>query len=119
MVRLVEPRSRHTNTVARSRLSKHDSAAPTGLRIATYTRRSTDEENQPFTIEAQSSKLDSYIASQDGWSLVATFTDDASGAKLDRPDLNRAPTAARAGLFDVLLVYRVDRFSPPRGRPRR
>jgi site-specific DNA recombinase len=81
------------------------------VRVATYTRRSTDEENQPFTIEAQESKLDAYATSQDGWVIVARYTDDASGAKLERPDLNRAIAAARAGKFDVLLVYRVDRFS--------
>ena len=83
----------------------------THVRVAIYTRRSTDEENQPFTIEAQESKLDSYVASQEGWTIVAKFSDDASGAKIERPDLARALAAARAGKFDVLLVYRVDRFS--------
>jgi Resolvase, N terminal domain len=62
-------------------------------------------------IEAQESKLDSYAASQEGWTIVAKYSDDASGAKLERPDLARALAAARAGKFDVLLVYRVDRFS--------
>jgi site-specific DNA recombinase len=71
-----------------------------------HTRRSTDEENQPFTIEAQTAKLKSYIKSQDGWILAEEYSDDASGAKLERPNLNRALFAARAGLFDVLLVYR-------------
>ena len=86
-------------------------ALPTTIRVAIYTRRSTDEENQPFTIEAQTSKLKSYIKSQDGWTLVKEYSDDASGAKIDRPNLNQALRAARAGLFDVLLVYRVDRFT--------
>lgn len=49
--------------------------------------------------------------SQPGWTLAATFTDDASGATTDRPGLQQALRAARAGRFDVLLVYRVDRFS--------
>ncbi len=82
-----------------------------GVRVAIYVRRSTDEEHQPFSIEAQDSRLGSYVRSQPGWSLVARFEDDASGAKLDRPGLNNALTAARAGRFDVLLVYRVDRFT--------
>lgn len=85
---------------------------PTGtVRVAIYTRRSTDEENQPFTIDAQVTKLKSYIRSQDNWVLVHEFSDDASGAKIDRPDLNQALLAARAGRYDVLLVYRVDRFT--------
>lgn len=81
------------------------------VRVAIYTRRSTDEENQPFTLEVQESKLDSYVASQDGWAIVARFSDDVSGAKIDRRGLGLALAAARAGEFDVLLVYRVDRFS--------
>jgi site-specific DNA recombinase len=79
--------------------------------VAIYVRRSTDAEHQPFTIEAQDSKLRSYVKSQPGWDLVARFADDASGAILDRPGLAAALAAARAGRFDVLLVYRVDRFS--------
>jgi len=83
----------------------------TPVRVAIYTRRSTDEANQPFTIEVQQSKLDAYVASQDGWTIVARYCDDASGATTDRPGLGQALAAARAGGFDVLLVYRVDRFS--------
>jgi len=85
--------------------------AQTPVRVATYTRRSTDEANQPFTIEVQQSKLDAYVTSQDGWVIVARYGDDASGATTDRPGLGQAFAAARAGEFDVLLVYRVDRFS--------
>ncbi|MDQ7905938.1 recombinase family protein [Phytohabitans sp. ZYX-F-186] len=81
------------------------------VRVAIYTRRSTDEENQPFTVKVQESKLDSYVASQDGWAIVARYSDDVSGAKIDRRGLGLALAAARAGEFDVLLVYRVDRFS--------
>jgi DNA invertase Pin-like site-specific DNA recombinase len=86
-------------------------AAEAGVRVAVYIRRSTDEEHQPFSLEAQESKLRAYITSQPGWSLVATFGDDASGATLERPGLRKALAAARAGRFDVLLVYRVDRFT--------
>jgi len=85
---------------------------PTGpRRIAIYLRRSTDDEHQPFSISAQDSALGKYVTTQPGWTLVATFTDDASGATTDRPGLQQALRAARAGRFDVLLVYRVDRFS--------
>ena len=80
-------------------------------RIAVYVRRSTDDEHQPFSIDAQVAKLNSYIDSQPGWTLAATFSDDASGATTERPGLHAALTAAHAGRYDVLLVYRVDRFS--------
>jgi site-specific DNA recombinase len=80
-------------------------------RVAIYLRRSTDDEHQPFSITAQDTALASYVTTQPGWTLVAKYSDDASGATTDRPGLQRALRAARTGCFDVLLVYRVDRFS--------
>lgn len=81
------------------------------VRVAIYVRRSTDDEHQPYSIDAQDARLQNYIDSQPGWRLVRRFSDDASGATTDRPGLHSALKAARAGLYDVLLVYRVDRFS--------
>ena len=75
-------------------------------------------EHQPYSIDAQDKQLRDYIASQPGWRLVARFHDDASGATTHRPDLQRALAAARAGVFDVLLVCRVDRFSRSLARHR-
>jgi site-specific DNA recombinase len=86
-------------------------AASATHRVAIYIRRSTDEEHQPFSLEAQDSKLRAYIKSQPNWSLVTTFVDDASASSLDRDGLQKALAAARAGRFDILLVYRVDRFT--------
>ena len=80
------------------------------MRIATYTRISTDEVNQPYSLAAQTERLASYIASQDGWEHVQSYSDQASGAKLERPGLKRALADAGLGRFDVLLVYRVDRL---------
>ncbi len=83
------------------------------MRVATLTRRSTDDQHQPFTIEAQDAKLAAYIQSQDDWQPApgCQYTDDMSGATLDRPGLNRALLDARAGRYDILLVYRVDRVA--------
>jgi site-specific DNA recombinase len=82
------------------------------LRVAIYIRISTDEEHQPFSLEAQDTKLRAYITTQPGWQLYPTvFRDEASGATTERPALQRALAAAKAGKFDVLLVYRVDRLS--------
>lgn len=80
------------------------------MRIATYTRISTDEVNQPYSLGAQAERLAAYISSQDAWSHVENYTDQASGAKLDRPGLTNALRDAELGRYDVLLVYRVDRF---------
>jgi site-specific DNA recombinase len=81
------------------------------MRVATYTRISTDEDHQPFSLDAQADRLGNYVASQDGWELVRTFTDQASGATTERPGLQRALAEAKVKQFDLLLVYRVDRFS--------
>ncbi len=81
------------------------------MRVATYTRISTDEEHQPFSLEAQAQRLGSYIESQDSWQLAHRFTDQMSGSTLERPGLEAALALARAKRYDMLLVYRVDRLS--------
>jgi len=35
------------------------------MRVATYTRISTDEDHQPYSLEAQAKRLESYIPSQE------------------------------------------------------
>jgi site-specific DNA recombinase len=81
------------------------------VRVGVYVRRSTDDEHQPYSIEAQDTRLAAYIGSQPGWLRAVRFADDASGASTSRPGLQRALAAARAGVIDVLLVYRVDRLT--------
>lgn len=34
------------------------------VRVGTYVRRSTDDDNQPYSIDAQDTRLDAYIDSQ-------------------------------------------------------
>ena len=63
------------------------------VRVATYTRISTDEEHQPY------------------WQLTRQYSDQLTGSVLERPDLQRALSDARMRRFDLLLVYRVDRLS--------
>jgi site-specific DNA recombinase len=81
------------------------------VRVAIYTRISTDEDRQPFSLGAQAERLEAYARSQDGWRIVRRFTDQASGATLDRPGLRRALSEAAAGVYELLLVCRVDRLS--------
>ncbi len=82
-----------------------------GTRVAIVTRISTDEVNQPYSLEAQAKGLEAFVASQPGQTITHRFVDQASGATLERPGLQAALAAARAGEFDVLLVYRIDRIS--------
>ena len=81
------------------------------VRVRKYRRRSTNEENQPYSIEAQDARLDPFIQSQEGWVFDGEYADDASGATLNRDGLQKALRDAKAGLYDVLVVYRIDRLT--------
>lgn len=81
------------------------------MRVATYTRISTDEEHQPYSLEAQNTRLAAYVSSQESWELTRRYSDQMTGSTLERPELQRALADARLERFDLLLVYRVDRLS--------
>jgi len=85
--------------------------ATAGTRVAIVTRISTDELNQPYSLEAQAKGLEAFVASQPGHAITHRFVDQASGATLARPGLQAALAAAKTGQFDVLLVYRIDRLT--------
>jgi DNA invertase Pin-like site-specific DNA recombinase len=51
------------------------------------------------------------LISQRGWRLHRVDSDRASGAKERRPGLDQLMADARRGAFDVLVVWRFDRFA--------
>jgi site-specific DNA recombinase len=81
------------------------------VRVATYTRISTDEERQPNSLEAQRVRLESFVSSQPEWGIERRYEDQFTGTVIDRPALTRMLKDAKLGRFDVLLVYRVDRLA--------
>lgn len=85
------------------------------MRIATYSRISTDEERQPLSLETQEERLHAYISAQDGWTLVRSYSDQQSGKTIDRPGLTQALEEAAAGRYDLLLVLKVDRLARSTG----
>jgi DNA invertase Pin-like site-specific DNA recombinase len=92
-------------------------ASVTRKRCAVYTRKSTDEglEKEFNTLDAQREACEAYVASQraEGWTLVRDRYDDGgfSGGTLERPALKRLLDDIRAGLVDVIVVYKIDRLS--------
>jgi site-specific DNA recombinase len=80
-------------------------------RVCLYTRISTDEENQPTSLQSQRERLEAFCAAQEDWRILAHHEDRATGTRLDRPGLQAALDLSRAQRIDVLLVYRVDRLS--------
>ena len=51
------------------------------------------------------------LIAQRGWTLYRVYSDRASGAKERRPGLDALMADARRGLFDVVVVFRFDRFA--------
>lgn len=77
-------------------------------RVAIYTRVSTDDNRQ--TVENQLRDLKRY-AKFKKWRIVAEYSDKASGTKADRPGYRRLMEDAKKGNFEVVLVWRLDRFT--------
>ena len=77
-------------------------------RAALYLRVSTDRQ----TVENQRQALER-IAEHRGWEIVAAYSDKGiSGAKgrKDRPEFDRMLNDAQRGLFDVIMVFALDRI---------
>src|SRR5690242_6061100 len=78
------------------------------LRCAVYARVSTAGNGQ--SPEMQLRELREYCERR-GWEIAGEYVDTGvSGAKDSRPELNRLMTAARQRHFDVVLVWKMDRF---------
>ena len=75
------------------------------MKAAMYARVSTTDQK----CELQLRELQEY-ATRQGWTIVETYQDVMSGAKSNRPNLNRLMADAMARRFDCLLVWKLDRF---------
>jgi DNA invertase Pin-like site-specific DNA recombinase len=51
------------------------------------------------------------MAEQRNWSVVRVYSDRMSGSKANRPGLNALMSDARRGTFDIVVVWRFDRFA--------
>jgi DNA invertase Pin-like site-specific DNA recombinase len=90
--------------------------APKHKRAALYVRVSTSNRatrNQAVfeqNPEVQELPL-RQMAEQRGWSVVQVYSDRMSGASDQRPGLKALMQDARRGAFDVVVVWRFDRFA--------
>jgi DNA invertase Pin-like site-specific DNA recombinase len=77
------------------------------MRVGLYARVSTLHGQHP---EMQLSELREY-ASRRGWKVVGEYTDEGtSGSKESRPELNRLMADVHSRKFEVILVWKIDRF---------
>ena len=103
--------------MATNRLRVTPATAPSQIRCAIYTRKSTEEGlDQEFnTLDAQREAAESYVNSQrnDGWVVVPDRYDDGgfTGANMDRPALKALLADVQARKVNCIVVYKVDRFS--------
>ena len=76
------------------------------IRAAIYCRVSTNDQN----VDMQTRDLRK-LADGRGFVVVKEYTDEGqSGAKNSRPALDRMLTDAKAGKFEVILIWRLDRL---------
>src|SRR5215831_5981145 len=79
------------------------------MRVAIYARVSTANNGQDPTVQTR--ELREYCERR-GWSLAGEFVDlGISGTKEKRPELDRLMTDAHRRRFDVVIVWRFDRFA--------
>lgn len=84
---------------------------PKQTRAALYARVSSSKQREE-SIEDQFNALEARAAKEGGWDVVAKFADRAvSGSRADRPEYQRMLAAAKRREFDVLLLWKLDRFA--------
>ena len=78
-------------------------------RAAIYARVSTTNHGQDVTVQTR--ELEQFAEAR-GWQVVDQYLDiGVSGAKDSRPELNRLMTDAHRRKFDVVVVWKFDRFA--------
>src|SRR6266403_1031920 len=87
------------------------------VRCAIYTRKSSEEglEQEFNSLQAQREACEAFIHSQrqEGWVCLRAAYDDGgfSGARMDRPALQRLLADLTAGRVDTIVVYKIDRLT--------
>lgn len=82
------------------------------MRVAIYVRVSTLEQyKEGYSVAEQIERLTKYCEAK-GWTVYKVYIDGGySGADMDRPALQDMIRDAGLGLFDAVLVYKLDRLS--------
>ncbi len=75
-------------------------------RCAIYARVSTDEQDESLQLTALSE-----FVSQRGWELKGAYVDHGVSSRSVRPELERMMRDAHKGRFDVITVWKFDRFA--------
>ena len=80
------------------------------ITVALYARVSTEEQKENFSLAAQIELLKKH-ASGNSYEIFSEYVDGGySGTSYERPELQRLLVDAKQNKFNLILVYRVDRF---------
>jgi DNA invertase Pin-like site-specific DNA recombinase len=78
-------------------------------RAAIYARVSTTNHGQDVTLQTRELEQFAHVR---GWQIVGSYIDaGVSGSKDSRPELNRLMADAHRRRFDIVCVWRFDRFA--------
>ncbi|MFZ0738417.1 MAG: recombinase family protein [Candidatus Acidiferrales bacterium] len=92
-----------------SRIVRQECSDPTTVRAAIYARVSTLNGSQDPSMQTR--ELEEYCQRR-GWQIHDLYVDNGvSGKKDSRPQLNRMMQDAHERRFDVVVVWRFDRFA--------
>lgn len=81
------------------------------IKVAIYSRVSTQEQVEGTSLEFQSQLTEDYCRAH-GWIISQRYTDPGfTGKDGERPGLKRMLADANLGLFDKVLVYKLDRLA--------
>lgn len=81
------------------------------LKVAIYTRVSTEEQKNGYSLKGQEEELKAF-AERKGYKVVGVYVDGGhSGKNFNRPDVQRLFNDMRNQKFDAILVWKVDRLS--------
>ncbi len=94
--------------------SRPRTAPRTTTRAAIYHRVSSEEQVEGYSLDAQDRATRAYCEAQ-GWTVAGVYRDEGKSARSDdlakRPDFARMLADAEAGLVDVVVVHKLDRFA--------
>lgn len=80
-------------------------------RAAVYTRVSTDEQVDGYSLEEQERRCKAQIESK-GWVYVGTYSDPGvSGRTMKRAGLQRMFNDIKSGAINAVVIYKLDRLS--------
>jgi len=86
----------------------------TTFRAGVYHRVSSEEQVEGYSLDAQARATRLYAGAH-GWDVVREYADEGKSARSDdlakRPAFRQMLEDANAGLLDVIVVHKLDRFS--------